>query len=64
MSVLVMKASRDPHFKDPIAESAWGAGKRRAQITFIKEDAHGTQVEAQDQVEDEIESFVNQKKRK
>ena len=62
--VLVVMGSRDPDFKDPIAEAGWLGGKMKAQVALVHGAGHYPHVEVPDQVASEIERFLERLKGK
>ena len=62
--VLVVMGSRDPDFKDPVAEAAWLAGKTKAKVALVNGAGHYPHVEVPDQAANEIESFLDRLKGK
>ncbi|MFN4326310.1 MAG: alpha/beta fold hydrolase [Azonexus sp.] len=56
--VLIVMGSRDPDFKDPVAESAWLARKMDARVVLAHGAGHYPHVESPDQVAREIEKFL------
>jgi pimeloyl-ACP methyl ester carboxylesterase len=60
--VLVVMGSRDPDFKDPIAETAWLAGRSKAQVALVNGAGHYPHVEVPDRVASEIKRFLDRLK--
>lgn len=60
LPILVVMGSRDPDFKDPIAEAAWLAGRTKARVAVIQGAGHYPHVEAPNKVASEIVRFLAQ----